>query len=172
VPRPSSLGFALTSPVLATVVAPFYFPMASSAPSDGFDAQYIDHRARGESEPTASLGPEIPRVLVRFCYGDFDIGALRGVRSRGARAWAETVDAAEASPPPTSPGSPSGAPRRPGKPGWWVRRWSRRVVCARFLFLAARCGEDTSDTRVPHGSARGQGCTRGVRHRGPRPARQ
>jgi hypothetical protein len=100
VPRPSSLGFALTSPVLATAVAPFYFPMASSAPSDGFDAQYIDHRARGESEPTASLGPEIPRVLVRFCYGDFDIGALRGVRSRGARAWAETVDAAEASPRP------------------------------------------------------------------------
>jgi hypothetical protein len=46
-------------------------------------------RGRGKSEPTASLGPEIPRVLVRFCYGDFDIGALRGVRSRGARAWGE-----------------------------------------------------------------------------------
>jgi hypothetical protein len=60
------------------------------------------------------------------------------------------VDAAEASLPPTSPGSPSGAPSGPGKPGWWVRRWSRRVVCARGIY-GESFGEEraTSDEMSP-----------------------
>jgi hypothetical protein len=39
-----------------------------SAPSDGFDAQYIDHRARGESE-NGDLGPidEPPQYPGRVC---------------------------------------------------------------------------------------------------------